>query len=214
MVPRTDVIGIDVSDEWDKIVTVLTNSQHSLLPVFNGDLDNIIGILHLRNAVHLLANNALSPHTLEQIVDEPYFVPEGTTLHKQLYYFQHNKRRIGLVVDEYGEIQGLVTLEDILEEIVGEFTTDMASMNKEIYLQEDGSYLVDGGITLRQLNKNIKSKLPTHGPKTLSGLITKQLEAIPTPGTCILIEQYPIEIIQVVDNLVKTARISARIPSK
>jgi len=211
MVPRAEIIGIDTAEDWDKTLSQISNSQHSFLPVYDEDLNNLKGVLHLRNAIRLLGAGRLNAESLLSILDEPYYVPEETPLHKQLSYFQKNKNRLAMVVNEYGDIQGLVTLEDILEEIVGEFTTDMASLHKEIYPQEDGSFIVDGSLTIRAINRDLKITLPTAGAKTLSGLIIEYLEMIPEPGTCIKLADYPIEVLQVSDQVVRSARISPKL---
>ena len=143
------------------------------------------------------------------MIREPYFVPAGTPLNTQLLNFQREKRRIGLIVDEYGDILGLITLEDLLEEIVGEFTTDPAASSKDIHVQEDGSFLIDGSATVRELNKILDWDLPTDGPKTINGLIIEYLEHIPDPGTSLLIANYPMEIVQTTSNTVKTVKIDA-----
>ena len=197
--------------EWHRIPRQLPASQHTRLPVYHGDIDNIVGILHVKNALYLKLLDNLSKESLQQIIREVYFVPEGTPLHTQLINFQQQKRRIAMGVDEYGEIKGLVTLEDILEEIVGEFPTTPAGA-KGIHRQEDGSYLIDGTINIRTLNRLMGWPLPTDGPKTLSGLIIERLEAIPEPGTSLLIAEHPVEIIQVKDNTIKTACIYPRLP--
>lgn len=211
MVPRNEVVGIDIEDDWDAIEELLVTSQYTKLPVYRNDIDDIIGFLYLRNVLHLLTKEEFGRDDLLEIVREPYFIPEGTPLNKQLINFQRQRRRIGLVVDEYGEIKGLVTLEDILEEIVGEFTTDPAAVNKDIHPQEDGSFLIDGGSYVRELNRLLKWDLPTNGPKTLNGLILEHMEAIPEPGTSMLLSGYPVEIVQTKDNAVKTVRIRPRL---
>ena len=207
MVPRGELVGIDIEDDWDTIIELLQNSQHTRLPVYEGDIDNIIGIIHLRRILKLLHQNNFNKQSLLKTIREPYFVPEGTSLNTQLLNFQRAKRRIALVVDEYGELQGLVTLEDILEEIVGEFTTDPAANFREVHPQEDGTWLVDGTANIRELNKLLNWKLPIDGPKTLNGLLLEQLESIPEPGTSLKIAGHPIDILQSSDNVVKTARI-------
>jgi Mg2+/Co2+ transporter CorB len=208
MVPRNEVIGIDLEDEWDDIVKQLINSQHTRLPVYRTDINNIIGILHVRNTLEILTKKEAGKDDLAPWIREAYFVPEGTQLNTQLLNFQHRKRRIGLVVDEYGDVKGLVTLEDILEEIVGEFTTDPATRIKDVHPQADGTYLVDGSASIRELNRVMHWELPTDGPKTFSGLITEYLEAIPETGTSLKLAGYPIEIVQTKDNMVKTALIN------
>ncbi len=207
MVPRNEVIGIDLDDDWEQILKQLRNSQHTRLPVYRGDIDKVIGILHLRNFLGLQHKPELTREDLEGIVRESYFIPEATPLNTQLLNFQRQRRRIGLVVDEYGDIQGLVTLDDILEEIVGEFTTDPSTSSKDIHPQEDGSFLVDGSANIRELNRIMQWELPTDGPKTLNGMITEYLETIPEAGTSLLLEGYPIDIVQTGSNTVKTVRI-------
>lgn len=208
MVPRAEIAGIDIEDDWEAIVTQLSSSQHSRLPVYREGIENVIGILHVRNALPLLARRELSKEALLGALREPYFVPEGTPLNTQLLNFQRQKRRIGLVVDEYGDIEGLVTLEDILEEIVGEFTSDPSSAAQDIHPQVDGTYLVDGSANVRDLNRMMSWTLPTTGPKTLNGLILEYLEEIPEPGTSLRLAGYPIEIIQTSANAVKVAKIT------
>lgn len=207
MVPRNEVSGIDLEDHWDDIVKQLTTSQHTRLPVFRGGIDNVVGIVHLRSLLELQYRSELTREAFMLQVREPYFIPEATPLNTQLLNFQHQRRRIGLVVDEYGDIQGLVTLDDILEEIVGEFTTDPATTVKEIHPQDDGTYLVDGSANVRDLNRIMHWQLPTKGAKTLNGLVIEFLETIPEAGTSLLVNGYPIEIVQTSANAVKTVRI-------
>jgi len=207
MVPRNEIHGIDLEEPWEDILEDLKNSQHTRLPIFKDSIDNVVGMLHMRSVMNLLAEEKLAPESLEYIREDCYFVPESTPLHTQLLNFKKAKCRTGLVVDEYGDIQGLVTLEDILEEIVGEFTTDMAALSKDVYPQKDGSFVVDGSAMIRELNRTFKWDLPAEGPKTLSGLIIEYLEYIPPVGTSLKILDYPIEIIQVKDNKIKTAKI-------
>jgi len=211
MVPRNEIIGIDMEDDLDDIFNQLTHSQHTRLPVYRGDVNNIVGILHLKNVLDLFKNQEATKEELEKWARGAYFVPEGTPLHSQLLHFQHEKRRIGLVVDEYGDVMGLVTLEDILEEIVGEFTSDPATHIREIHRQDDGTFLVDGSANIRELNRIMQWELPTDGPKTFSGLITEHMESIPEPGTSLMLAGYPIEIVQTKDNIVKTALINPAI---
>lgn len=208
MVPRNELIGIDLDDDIDDIVTQLSNSQHTRLPVFRGDINNVIGIVHIKNVMELIKQKDPSKEELEQWIRDAYFVPEGTPLHTQLLHFQGEKRRIGLVVDEYGDVMGLVTLEDILEEIVGEFTTDPSTHIREVHRQEDGTFLVDGSANIRELNRVMHWELPTDGPKTFSGLITEHMESIPEPGTSLMLSGYPVEIVQTKGNIVKTAQIN------
>ncbi|MDQ2068850.1 HlyC/CorC family transporter [Natronospira bacteriovora] len=212
MVPRNEIAGIDLEDPWEEIIEELTNSQHTRLPVYRENIDDIVGILHTRRVLNAIARGELNRAKLEDIVREPYFIPENTPLHRQLINFQNTQRRIGLVVDEYGDIQGLVTLEDILEEIVGEFTTDpMATRVKGIVEEEDGNYMVTGTLHLRTINRVLGLDLPTDGPKTINGLILEYMETIPEPGTSLRIADYPMEIIQSSASAVRTVRIKPRL---
>jgi Mg2+/Co2+ transporter CorB len=210
MIPKHEVIGIDLDDDINDIIKLLCTSQHTRLPVFKTDLNNPVGILHLRKVSRLLLAAELNKAAIMQQAVEPYFVPEGTPLHTQLVNFQKAKRRLGFVVDEYGDVQGIATIEDILEEIVGEFTTDMSAANKDISLQEDDSYFVDGAATIREINKALDWQLPVNGPKTLSGVITEHLESIPETNVCIQIGSYYIETKKITDNVIKTARIKPK----
>jgi len=207
MVPRKDVIGIDLEDDWSAIVELITSSQYTRLPVFRDNIDNALGFIHLRRIFPLLKNDKLNKETLEGMIREPVFIPENTPLNRQLLNFQRERRRIGLVVDEYGDIKGLTTLQDILEEVVGEFTTDPSTSIKDYTPQEDGSFLVNGTASVRDLNRALHMDLPTDGPKTLNGLVLEYLEDIPEPGTSLLLSGYPIDILQTKGNLVKTVRI-------
>ncbi len=207
MVPRNEIAGVDIEQEWDDIRTQLQSSQHTRLPVYEGDIDNILGFVHARQALHLLSQEDPGKQELREILREAYFVPAGTSLQRQLLNFQTARRRIGLVVDEYGDIRGLVTLEDILEEIVGEFTTDPAAQNPDIYKESDTSYLVDGSAAVRELNRAMNLKLPTDGPKTLNGLILEFLETIPQPGTAFKLAGHSLEVVQTTGNAVKTVRL-------
>jgi Mg2+/Co2+ transporter CorB len=210
MVPRTEIVGIDVDDEWDKVLEQLRQSQHTRLPVYEGEIDRIIGVLHMKRVVHELARGRLDRQALIEASNarDAYFVPSGTTLNTQLLNFQREKRRLAFVVDEYGDIQGLVTLEDILEEIVGEFTTDPATMmHKDVHRDTDGSYVANASTTVRALNRSMRWNLPTNGPKTLNGLIVEFLETIPEPGTTLKLADYMLEVLQTGDNAIKTVRI-------
>ncbi|NOZ53267.1 MAG: HlyC/CorC family transporter [Gammaproteobacteria bacterium] len=208
MIPRNEIIGLDMDDDWEHITKQLTQSQHTRFPVYRSDINNVIGLLHVRNTLEVLFDAEATKEDLTPHIKKAYFVPEGTSLNTQLLQFQRQKRRIGLVVDEYGDIQGLVTLEDILEEIVGEFTSDPATSNRDIHIQPDGTYLIDGSVTIRELNRSMNWNLPSDGPKTFNGLILEQMESIPESGTSILIAGYPIEIVQIKDNTVKVARVN------
>lgn len=207
MVPRHEIIGIDLDDEWDDILKLITTSQHTRLPVYRDNIDNTMGIIHLRNFLSLYRNKAIVKDDLMSVIRDAYFIPEATPLNTQLLNFQKQRRRIGMVVDEYGDIQGLVTLDDILEEIVGEFTTDPSTSSKDIHPQDDGTYLVDGSANIRELNRIMKWDLPTDGPKTLNGMILEYLETIPESGTSLLLAGYPVEVVQSSSHAVKTVRI-------
>ncbi len=212
MVPRNEIIGIDIDDEIPEILNVLGNSQHTRLPVFKEDINNILGMLHLRRVARYLPRGGetqpLSRAELMQLTEEPYYVPEGTALPTQLLKFKEEKRRIALVVDEYGDVMGIVTLEDILEEIVGEFTTDFAAKVSEIHPQGDGSYVIDGMAHLREINRALDWSLPIEGPKTLSGLVLEHLEAIPENNLCLRVDDYLIETLQIKDNVIKSLKVS------
>ena len=207
MVPRNEIIGIDLDDDWSDIIKQLAETQHTRLPVYEGDIDHLIGILHIRRALRFFHNEEATKSDFKKIIREAYYVPTGTPLNTQLLNFQHERRRNAMVVNEYGDILGIVTLEDILEEIVGEFTTDPSASRKDVQTKEDGTYLIDGSITVRDLNKLLSWKLPIKGPKTLNGLVIEYLEHIPEPGTSMLLDNYPIEIIQTTKNAVKTVLI-------
>ena len=208
MIPRNEIIGINIDDDLNTILHQLKTSQYTRLPVYEGDINNIIGMLHLRNMTRVLSHKEPSKANLLDACREPYFTPESTSLNAQLVHFQQEKRRIAIVVDEYGDALGIVTMEDILEEIVGEFTTDFSSSSsQDIIPQDDGSYLIDGSTPIRTINKNLNWNLPTNGPKTLSGLITEALETLPDSPICLYIDKYQVEIRQLKDNIVKTIKI-------
>ena len=208
MIPRSELVGIDVNDDWKRIQKQLTQANHTRVLLYRDSIDDVVGYIHARDALKLLSKSQFSKATLLRAVRELYFIPEGTPLNIQLVKFQHAKERIGLVVDEYGDIQGLITLEDILEEIVGDFTTTMTpTTSDEINLQPDGSYLVDGSASIRDINKEMSWHLPTDGPKTLNGLIIEYLEDIPENNISLRISGYPVEIIDVADNMIKTVRV-------
>lgn len=215
MIPRGEIAAIDISDDWDSILDMLRTTPHTRLPLCDGNLDNVIGMLHMKKVAHAFAHGEISRETLLELgrQREAYFVPDGTTLDVQLQNFQRDRRRIALVVDEYGDIRGLVTLEDILEEIVGEFTSDPGTLHKDIHRDNDGSYVINGGINVRVLNRTLGWKLPTDGPRTLNGLILEYLEEIPEPGTSLTLGGLSVEILQAVDNAVKTARIRPAVTS-
>ena len=214
MIPRNDITGIDLNDDWNDVVQQITNSHRTRVPVFEDSIDHSIGMLHLRKVLNLAVRDELTRETLESLIRKPYFIPEGTSLTRQLLNFQKNRRRSGLVVDEYGSIHGLVTLEDILEEIVGQFTTDSSVRNAGIHPQEDGSYLIDGSTHIREINRTLDCDLPADGPKTLNGLILEHLEMIPAPGTSLLIANYPVEITRTDKNAVQTARMHPQLATE
>ena len=209
MVPHNEIIGIDLDDDDDVIEQIISDSQHTRLPVYRDSIDQVIGVLHLRKLANM-AKKDLTKSTLQRLVTEPYFVPEGTPLSTQLVQFQRRKERIALVVDEYGDIQGIVTLEDILEEIVGEFTTDPADDIEDVVSEGVDTFIVDATANIRELNRSQEWELPTEGPKTLNGLIVELLETIPAPGTCLTVNGYPIEIMETDDNRVRTVRVGQR----
>lgn len=208
MVPHNEIIGIDLDESMEEISNVIGHSEHTRLPVYRDNIDQVIGLMHLRKLANLASHARVDKESIERLATEPYFVPEGTPLSTQLMQFQKMKQRFALVVDEYGDIQGIVTLEDILEEIVGEFTTDPASNDDDVVKESDSSYLVNGSANIRQINRVMNWSFSTDGPKTLNGLILEYLETIPQPGTCFKIDDYPIEIVSSDDNRVQLARIS------
>ena len=212
MVPRNEIVGINIDDDLGDIKNQISTSQHTLMPVYRESINSVLGILHLRRISRFLHSELDSKADLMQLTREPYFVPEATPLDTQLLNFQKEKQRIALVVDEYGDVQGIVTLEDILEEIVGEFTSDFASNMPEISPQDDGSFVIDGMAVLREINRALRWNLPTNGPKTLNGLVLEHLETIPESNLCLQIEEYQIETLQIKDNIVKTMKLR-RLPN-
>jgi Mg2+/Co2+ transporter CorB len=208
MIPKHEVIGLDLALPWQAILEALETAQHTRLPVYRGHVENLIGIVHLRRLLNIVLEKKLDEKSLLEAIDPPYFIPEATPLNVQLLNFQKMKQRSGFVVDEYGELQGLVTMEDILEEVVGEFTTDIAALSQDILPQMDGSSIVDASITLRHLNRALGWHLPVGGPRTLSGLIIEQLGYIPPAECCLMIESYQIEILKVGANMVKSVRVT------
>ena len=207
MIPRQEINAIDLDDPPSEILEQIKHTQHTRIPLYRGDINEIEGILHLRRVVAPPREDSLAEYLRIQ-AGEPYFIPAGTALSVQLLNFQRAHQRIGLIVDEYGEIEGLCTLEDLLEEIVGQFTTDPTDHSSDVHPQTDGTYLVDGSANIRELNRAMQWDLPTEGPKTMNGLIIEHLGAIPEPGTSLMITGYPIEIMQTTGNAVRTARIN------
>ncbi len=208
MVPRSELYAININDDFKSINKQVIQSPHTRVLLYRDNIDDAVGFVHLRDALRLQSKEQFSKSSLLRAVKELYFIPEGTPLNVQLANFQHNKERIGLVVDEYGDIQGLVTLEDILEEIVGDFTTSMVTTpSEDITPQQDGSFLIDATINIRDLNKEMEWDFPTDGPKTLNGLILEYLEEIPQANTSLRLAGYPMEVVEVADNMIKTVRI-------
>ncbi|MEZ8066197.1 CNNM domain-containing protein [Vibrio sp. 10N.222.54.F12] len=213
MVPRNEITGIDITDDWKSIVRQLTHSPHGRIVLYRDQIDEVVGMLRLREAYRLmLEKNEFNKETLLRAADEIYFIPEATPLNTQLLKFQRNKQRIGLIVDEYGDINGLVTLEDILEEIVGEFTTSIApSLSEEITPQSDGSFLIEGSANIRDINKGLQWALPTDGPRTLNGLILEHLEDIPESHLSVQVASHPMEIVELEENRIKLVRVFPQI---
>ncbi|EGU37280.1 putative hemolysin [Vibrio ichthyoenteri ATCC 700023] len=210
MVPRNEITGIDVNDDWKSIVRQLTHSPHGRIVLYRDQIDEAVGMLRLREASRLmLEKNVFDKETLLRAADEVYYIPESTPLNVQLLKFQRNKQRIGLIVDEYGDIIGLITLEDILEEIVGEFTTSMTpSLLEDIDPQDDGSFLIKGSANIRDINKGLKWQLPTNGPRTLNGLILEHLEDIPESHLSVQVAGHPMEIVKIEENRIKLVKVS------
>ena len=209
MTPRSDIVGININDEWKAIARQLTHSPHGRIVLYRDSLDDAIGMLRLREAYRLMTEKKeFNKETMLRAADEIYFIPEGTPLSTQLVKFQRNKKKAGLVVNEYGDIQGLVTVEDILEEIVGDFTTSMSpTLSEEVTPQNDGSVIIDGTANVREINKAFNWTLPEDEARTINGLLLEAIEEIPEPGTQIHISQYQIEILDVQDNMVKQVRV-------
>jgi Mg2+/Co2+ transporter CorB len=213
MVPRQEIDGLDLSESWEDTLARLAQTPHTRLPVYEGELDNLIGLLHMKRVARELVRGTLTRERLIELARgrEAYFVPEGTALNVQLTHFQRNRRRIAFVVDEYGDIQGLVTLEDILEEIVGEFTTDPATItHKDVHAERPGVYILNASATIRALNRALNWHLPTGGPKTVNGLLLEHLETIPDSGTMVRVGDYEFEVLQIADNAIRTVRV--RVP--
>lgn len=207
MVPRNEIIGIDLDDPWDEVMSDISNSPHSRLLVYRENVDNVVGFIYLRKMIDALRSGKITRAYLESVTRDPYFIPEGTTLTVQLLNFQREKRRVGLVVDEYGDIQGMLTLEDILEEIVGEFDNDPRVTPAEIRPQPDGSYIVDGTAQVRNLNRSLNWTLPSEGPKTLNGIVVEHFESFPPQGAVFTFNGHPMTILAVEDNKVQQVRI-------
>jgi magnesium and cobalt exporter, CNNM family len=212
MIPRQEIAGIDVNESWEDILDLLRQTPHTRLPVYEGELDNLIGLLYMKRVANELVRGTLTRERLLELAHgrEPYFVPEGTPLNVQLGYFQRNRRRFAFVVNEYGGIEGLVTIEDILEEIVGEFTTDPATVtHKDVHVERPGVFIVNASATIRALNRALGWQLPTGGPKTVNGLLLEHLETIPDSGTMVRVGNYEFEVLQIGDNAIRTVRVRA-----
>lgn len=206
MIPKADIVGIDLDQPWLQLLEQLETAQHTRLPLYKGSIDNLVGMIHARDILNLALENKLDINSLLDSADAPYFIPEATPLNIQILNFRKVKKRSCFVVDEYGDILGLVTMEDILEEIVGEFTTDIAALSRDITPQDDGSVIVDASSTLRHLNRMMSWNLPLIGPRTLSGMIIEYLGYIPPAESCLTIDNYRIEILKVSDNTIKGVR--------
>lgn len=207
MTPRGQIEAIDIEDDPERLRQQISTSHHTRLVVYQGSPDAVLGVLHVRRVLHALTGDAIDPETMKQNLEDAYFVPAGTPLFTQLRNFQTGRRRLALVVDEYGELQGLVTLEDLLEEMVGEFTTQAPSDTGYLRKEEDGTWLAEGSVLLRHLNRKLGLALPLDGPKTLNGLLLEHFEDIPEAGVSLKLGDVPVEIVQTQDRAVKMARI-------
>ncbi len=207
MTQRSEVIGIDINQPIENILSTLQNNQKDFLPVYNESLDDLRGVIDLYGITSFLSNENKSIESLIDSLDEAYFIPENTPLSTQLFNFQKNKKTVAVIIDEYGSVKGLVTIKDVLEEIVGELATDIDRESVEIMEQKDGSYLIDASIPLRELNKKLNWQLPINGAKTLNGLIIDQVETIPEKNIKIEIDNYAIETVLIRNNMIKIARV-------
>jgi Mg2+/Co2+ transporter CorB len=214
MIPRQEIVGIDLNEDWDKILSQLTQTMFTRMPVYRENIDQVEGLFHIRSIIGKLSADGLTYEDLVRSVSPSYFIPEGTNLMQQLLEFQSRERRMGLVVDEYGDIQGIITLEDILEEIVGEFTSEPVPAHADVRRDDKAGYVVKASANVRALNRMMKWHLPTNGPKTLNGLILEQLETIPEKGTGLMLNDYPIEILLTSGNVVKSVRIGEPLPGE
>jgi len=209
MVPRNEVYGIDLEDSDEDILRCIQTSSHTRLPVWREDINNIVGVLHLRNISKIIDKQGLDRAALEREMEAPYFIPESTPLNTQLMNFQKKKHRLAVVVDEYGQVMGLVALEDILEEIVGEFTSNLSETEDNIFPQRDGSYVITGTANVRDINKTLEWDLPTAGPKTLSGLVLENLESFPDGNTCLVIGNYRLEILELKGTVIQAVKVQS-----
>jgi len=209
MTPRNEIVGIDIENDWETVVQQLKSTQYTRLPVYKKNIDRVIGVLHTRKMLALLGEPAFGKQHLIDHLTAPFFIPESTPIHKQIQAFKAEKQRLGLVIDEYGDVQGLVTLDDLLQELIGEILLDDIDLKR----QQDGSHLVDGGITIRELNRLTQWSLPTEGPKTLNGLIIEYLETIPEPGTSVKLHGHTFEIVECDKNAVKSVKFYTEAPA-
>ena len=207
MTQRSEIIGIDINQPIENILSTLQNNQKDFLPIYNESLDDLRGVIDLYGITSFLSNENKSIESLIDSLDEAYFIPENTPLSTQLFNFQKNKKTVAVIIDEYGSVKGLVTIKDVLEEIVGELATDIDRETVEIMEQKDGSYLIDASIPLRELNKKLSWQLPINGAKTLNGLIIDQVETIPENNVKIEIDNYAIETVLIRNNMIKIARV-------
>jgi Mg2+/Co2+ transporter CorB len=213
MVPRPQIDALDIDDPPEELRRKITTSNHTRIPVYEGSIENIVGILHVRKFLNISERGEITAAQVRQVMRAPYFVPLGTPLLTQIQQFQAEEERLGLVVDEYGELMGMVTLEDILEELIGEFTTQSPlSTSATLARQPDGSLIVEGGTLLRDLNRRLGTHFPLDGPKTLNGLILEHFEDIPEPGTSMKLGDQALEILKIQDNLVKSVRLLPKEP--
>jgi Mg2+/Co2+ transporter CorB len=214
MIPQHEIQGVDIAESWEKMIIEMRAAHEEAIPIFRENINKIVGVVFIKELLFAcLTYKEMNKILLQQFLREPYFVPLGTPLNIQLRYFQQTHERLAFVVDEYGDIQGLLTLDHILEEIVGDFTLRVTSI-KLIEEQSDHSYLVDGAVTIREFNRISQWQLPLRGPKTINGLVVEYLEALPRSSTAVLIAGHPIEIILVKDNRVKCARIFPRLANQ
>lgn len=212
MIPRNEVFGLDLEDDIPTLLKQIRSAEYTRLPVYEGDINNIVGLLHLRNAARFIHgdNETVTHEAIRRFTREPYFIPEGTPLHTQLMHFQHQKRRMAMVVDEYGDVQGIVTMEDLLEEIVGDFTTNLAEEeNPEISALENEWFLIEGGTSIRDINRHLNWSLPTDGPKTLNGLIVEELENIPEGHIGFKLGDYRIETASLSEKMIESAKVKS-----
>lgn len=206
MIPINEIHGIDLDDEPDEIKKQLLNAPYSILPIFRTNVDNILGYIRTKNVLSLITNEGFNLDHLADVQRDAYYIPNNTSLYQQLINFQQNKQRLAIVINEYGNILGLITLQDVLEEVIGEFTTDPSDSSPDIQKKSDGTLFINGNITIRDLNRSLSWALPTGGPKTLNGLILEYLESIPEQGTSLKIHNHPLEIVQMEGNAVKLVK--------